>query len=327
MSGSQWSWWYDPGFPQSSQGSPRRWANIRYALERPAAADTSSPLELFLPSWERLSGLTPYTLQQFDASCLYCGSPAIDMHHYRPENPSQGKGMAGGHHDLPTGALCREHHQGLHDKRWVLEVENGIAFGFQSDGSGDWPFDSKTLFERPLELDDSHAEPEFWSLQKLATDIVEVNAQRYYDIGRRCAVFWARARWFPDWPKAAAHAIRETTGHEYSPRAIRDLANGYLLLRDAPETYELLGRTLAGIAGSAKGDRPALLEKFTRQRGEGMSVKEILAEHRDTVSKPIDDCVVHCRTCDREIPHRRRVVHEGGLERHDYELGRTTDAS
>ncbi len=246
--------------------------------------------------------MTTDLVARLDQTCVYCASPDIDMHHYREDNPSQGKGM-GGHHDLPTLGLCREHHQGLHDKRWVLMVEKGLAQGCNVRPNGR----VEKLFERPLVLDDSRDEPEFWSEAKLCTAYVAADRAVMLWKGRIAAIFWARKRYNEDWAGLAASAITRHTGEaeSVSARSVRRWANLWLTTKehfDGDDSWiDQVGRSVAYWLCEARVWSDDALELARLLGGGGLSQRATIKRLRGADNGDnFETCVCRCGNTHRK---------------------------
>ena len=239
-----------------------------------------------------------------DATCTFCGTTKdVEAHHFREDNPQMGKGMGGAYADLDTIDLCHEHHQGngmgLHKKRWVLTIENGIARGFEPgaiDGFVKWQ-----LFERPLVLDNENPAPEFWDEQKLAQAYVGADMALMLWKGQMASVFHARKQYRGDWPELAAAAITRHTGEQenVSGRTVRRWEAVYTTTRDNfqgdPAWMDNMGRAVVYLLCESKDGPMSKYEEARECQDKGMSQKATIRQLTGrTVVNERERCTCAC---------------------------------
>ena len=195
-------------------------------------------------------------------SCLRCGRPAQAEHHHREGPGPVGKGMGGTHDHVPTVPLCRSCHtgpDGVHSRRWTLEVREDMARGHR---------DGVVLFERPVALSDLREDPRYWSDVRLAVEYsdtesaVGVLRERQATI---CYVFFQRYGWAKEWYKRCAQMISDETGHHTHERRIYEGLKLFLAWQDDWEMMRQVGATVALAVAESADPEKAREEALTRR--------------------------------------------------------------
>ncbi len=207
-------------------------------------------------------------------SCLICGRPAGDAHHYHPERVAGGKGMGGGH--LPTMRLCRSCHEDVHMGRVTVRIKGALA---------EWERGGE-VSTRALTVSD-HGETRFENLPFLSDARLSEEWARGAQDGARAYVrqalaaygFYQRYRGYGRrWYERAAEIIHDQTGHTVPARRLYEQARvGSLIpsLGDPEAALLTLGREVVkAVAQLSAEEQAGAIERAqaARDAGERMTV-------------------------------------------------------
>lgn len=234
------------------------------------------------------------------SDCLRCWMPAKpQVHHGRPENTSQGKGMGGTSEDWPEHDLydlCDPCHDGLHAKLWTFEKDDaGWVTGTNANG---------TTFERPLVVDNSSPSPAAWDDAKLGLYWEAAGAALLKDRATIANIYKQRWGWGRGWARRASDAMgggKDGTGQPISERTVRRCANVWKHWQGDWEKMKQLGSTTVAYAIAGAEDSDRALEIAQEQLASGKRAGEVVALIEGKSAKPVQEpCEEHewrCRRC------------------------------
>mgnify|MGYP001424621148 CR=1 FL=1 len=236
-------------------------------------------------------------MNQITTPCSVCGRIADDIHHGRPHDLSQGVGMGGTDlddaehfHHVP---LCRECHDGIHNKAIVVTLGDGwLEAEFVGTGKG---------LRRTLDTDEYLCE--MWQEgDRLGKQGIAMQARAALAFRERYAALDQQG-----WYKRVSEIIRDHTGQPVSTGTVYDRCALGIALRavgdDADQALNWLGVKLLTTVGKAA-DVDAALEiaQDGRDNGERMSaVARRIAQVHPDEKRTCEDGGMHvCRWCKDE---------------------------
>lgn len=231
------------------------------------------------------------------SDCLRCWMPAKpQVHHGRPENTAQGRGMGGD----PTGVLdherydlCDPCHDGLHAKLWTFTVdENGWVEGVNANG---------TTFSHPLVIDNDSPSPAAWNDAKLGLYWEKAGAALMEDRATIANIYQRRWGWGQGWAKRAADAMgggKDGTGLQISTRSVRRAANQWTLWKGDWETMKKLGSLTVAYAIASADDAQAALAIAEKELPAGKKAGEVVRLIEGKTDSAVQKEKCDCDCCD-----------------------------
>jgi hypothetical protein len=226
--------------------------------------------------------------------CLFCGRPAQPhVHHGRPDDVSQGKGMGGAkdwpEHDLYD--ICDDHHKSLHDKKWSFRSVDGMV-ELLAPGDEGW-----VIGRRGLVLTDGGSENYLcWTDEALAVGWAEGDEAAMGALQVQCEIAWALKERYAHtthkWYERAAEILSEQGKHVHWRRVYErcDLMALFGPTEEHPQgrwqAMEKLGMTVAlAITRLPADERAAALELALDLNAEFKPALEITAAIKGDVAE------------------------------------------
>lgn len=228
-------------------------------------------------------------MNDISAPCYFCGRPAQpQVHHGRPENTSQGKGMGGD----PAGILeheghdlCDDHHKGVHAKRCAFRVTKGGMVEILAPGDDTW-----VVGRRGLVLTDGWSQDKLcWTDLALAEGWAAADSKAVEALKKQCEIAWALKERYAHtthkWYERAAEILSGYSGKHLHWRRVYERCEWQALLGPSEEhpngrwqDMEKLGMTIMRVLLKVPmKERPAVLEKALDMSAEFKATAEISA--------------------------------------------------
>lgn len=223
--------------------------------------------------------------------CVHCGQDA-ERHHHREGSGPVGKGMGGTPHEhLPEIPLCRKAHNLVHANELELSLDGDVATGREN---------GMVVFKRAVVVQDDHADPSFWSDEKLAGRWQDGERSALVGLAtqaRAAAEFYQRYKGQPEWYIRVAQIISDFNGYSVHWRDVYRRVKLYEAFGSDWDTYLRLGKTLALAVAESREPEKALDIANSRKDEGGRTSTEIIREIRG--QEPPEPR--RCKNCGAEI--------------------------